>query len=90
MRCFDPCNRILKLWESQSTPKSPFWECESHIHTLPKVRLRQRKLGIKALKKRTKSTKSKIKEHREQKQRAPKAKAPRARVRRTKSENEKH
>jgi hypothetical protein len=34
-RCFDPCNRTLKFWESRRTPKSPFRECESHPHTLP-------------------------------------------------------
>jgi hypothetical protein len=39
-RCFDPCNWILKFWESRRTPKSPFWECECHLHTLPKVGLR--------------------------------------------------
>ncbi len=37
-RCFDPCNRALKFWESEKTPKSPFRECECHPHTLPKVR----------------------------------------------------
>jgi hypothetical protein len=40
-RCFDPYNRILKFWESQWTPKSPFWECESHFPILPTVGLRQ-------------------------------------------------
>jgi hypothetical protein len=35
-RCFDPCNRILNFQESRRTPKSPFWECESHPHTLSK------------------------------------------------------
>ncbi len=29
VRCFDLCNRSLKVWESQWTPKFPFWECES-------------------------------------------------------------
>jgi len=24
-RCFDPCNRALKFWESRRTPKPPFW-----------------------------------------------------------------
>jgi hypothetical protein len=38
-RCFDPCNRALKFWESQWTPKSPFWECECHPPILPKVGL---------------------------------------------------
>jgi hypothetical protein len=41
-KCFDPCNQTLKFWESRRTPKSPFWECECHPHTLPKVGLRQR------------------------------------------------
>jgi hypothetical protein len=40
-RCFDPCNRTLKFWESRRTPKSPFRECECHPHTLPKVGLPQ-------------------------------------------------
>jgi len=40
VRCFDPCNRTLKFWESQRTPKSPFRECECLPHTLPKVGLR--------------------------------------------------
>jgi hypothetical protein len=40
-RCFDPCYRTLSFQESRRTPKSPFWECECHPHTLPKVRLRQ-------------------------------------------------
>jgi len=40
-RCFDPCNRTLKFWETQRTPKSPFGECECHPHTLPKVGLWQ-------------------------------------------------
>ncbi len=31
--CFDPCNRILKLWESRRTPKSQIRECEFHPHT---------------------------------------------------------
>ncbi len=31
--CFDPCNRILKFWESQKTPKSQSRECEFHPHT---------------------------------------------------------
>jgi hypothetical protein len=37
VRCFNPCNRTLKFWESQRTPKSSFRECECHPHTLPKV-----------------------------------------------------
>jgi hypothetical protein len=40
-RCFDPCNRTLKFRESRKTPKSPFWVCECHPHTLPKVEFRQ-------------------------------------------------
>jgi hypothetical protein len=40
-RCFDPCNRTLKFRESQRTPKFPFRECESHLHTLLKVGLQQ-------------------------------------------------
>jgi hypothetical protein len=49
-RCFDPCNRALKFWESrrtqesQRTPKSSFRECECHPHTLPKVVLRHLEL----------------------------------------------
>ncbi len=39
-RCFDLCNRALKLWESQRTPSSHFWECEFHPHTCLKVGLR--------------------------------------------------
>ncbi len=39
-RCFDLYNRALKLWESQRTPSSHFWECESHLHTCLKVGLR--------------------------------------------------
>jgi hypothetical protein len=38
-RFFYPCNWTLKFWESQRTPKTPFWECECHPHTLPKVGL---------------------------------------------------
>jgi hypothetical protein len=38
-KVFWPCNRTLKFWESPMTPKSPFWECECHPHTLPKVGL---------------------------------------------------
>ncbi len=41
-RCFEPCNWTLKFWESQWTPKFPFWECESHPHTLFKVGLRHK------------------------------------------------
>jgi len=33
-RCFDPCNRTLKFWESRGTPKSSFREFEFHPHTL--------------------------------------------------------
>ncbi len=40
-RCFNPCNRTLKFQESRRTPKSPFRECECHLHILPKVGLRQ-------------------------------------------------
>jgi hypothetical protein len=32
-RCFDPCNQVLSFRESQRTPKSPFRECECHLHT---------------------------------------------------------
>jgi hypothetical protein len=39
-RCFDPCNRTLKFQESRRTLSSHFWECESHLHTCPKVGLR--------------------------------------------------
>ncbi len=39
-RCVDPYNQTLKFRESRRTPKSPFWECESHPLTLPKVGLR--------------------------------------------------
>jgi hypothetical protein len=39
-RCFDPYNWTLKFRKSQRTPKSPFRECECHLHTLPKVGLR--------------------------------------------------
>jgi hypothetical protein len=38
-RCFALCCRALKLRESQRTPSSHFWECESHPHTCPKVGL---------------------------------------------------
>jgi len=40
-RCFDLCNRALKLRESRRTPSSHFWECESHLHTCFKVGLQQ-------------------------------------------------
>ncbi len=40
-RCFDSCNPTLKFQESWRTPKSPFRECECHLHTLPKVGLQQ-------------------------------------------------
>jgi len=36
VRCFDPCNWTLKFRGSRRTPKSPFWECECHPHTLSK------------------------------------------------------
>jgi len=39
-RCFDPCNRTLKFWESRRIPSSHFWECKSHPHTCLKVGLR--------------------------------------------------
>ncbi len=39
-RCFNLYNRTLKLQESQRTPSSHFWECESHPHTCFKVGLR--------------------------------------------------
>jgi hypothetical protein len=45
-RCFDPCNRILKFWESRWTPKSPFRECECHPPILPKVGLRHLPLWL--------------------------------------------
>jgi hypothetical protein len=32
-RCFDPYNWILSFQESWRTPKSPFRECECHLHT---------------------------------------------------------
>ncbi len=35
-RCFDLCNWTVKFQESQRIPKSPFWECEFHPHTLSK------------------------------------------------------
>ncbi len=44
-RCFDPCNRTLKFWESSRTLKSPFRECECHPHTFRKVRLRHIEWG---------------------------------------------
>jgi hypothetical protein len=37
VRCFDPCNRAVKLWESRRVPSSHFRECESHPHTYFKV-----------------------------------------------------
>ncbi len=40
-RCSDLCNQILKFWKSRWTPKFPFWECESHPHTLLKVGYQQ-------------------------------------------------
>jgi len=39
-RCFDPYNWALKLQESERTPNSHFWECESHPHICLKVGLR--------------------------------------------------
>ncbi len=41
-RFFDPWNRALKFQESWRIPKSPFRECECHLHILPKVGLRQK------------------------------------------------
>ncbi len=41
LRCFDLCNRALKLRESWRTSSSHFWECKSHLHTCFKVGLRQ-------------------------------------------------
>jgi hypothetical protein len=32
-RCFDPWNWVLNFWDSRRTPKSPFRECECHLHT---------------------------------------------------------
>jgi hypothetical protein len=40
VRCFGFYNWALKLRESQRTPSSHFWECESHLHTCLKVGLR--------------------------------------------------
>jgi hypothetical protein len=40
-RCFDPWNQALSFWESRRTSSSHFWECEFHLHTCLKVRLRQ-------------------------------------------------
>jgi hypothetical protein len=35
VRCFDPYNHLLKVWESRWTPKLPFQECEfSPSHSL--------------------------------------------------------
>jgi hypothetical protein len=45
-RGFVFCCRALKLRESRRTPSSHFWECESHLHTLPKVRLRHEYLVL--------------------------------------------
>jgi len=42
-RCFALFYWALKLRESQRTPSSHFWECESHPHTCPKVGLRHEK-----------------------------------------------
>jgi len=36
VRCFDPCNRTLKFRESQRILKSPFQECEFHLHIFSK------------------------------------------------------
>ncbi len=41
-RCFSLCCWTLKLRESQRTPNSHFWECESHPHTCLKVGLWQK------------------------------------------------
>jgi len=40
-RCFDPCNRALRFWESRRTPKSHFRECEWRPQNSLKVGLRQ-------------------------------------------------
>ncbi len=40
-RCFDPWNRAMNFWEFRKTPTSHFWECGLHLHTYPKVGLRQ-------------------------------------------------
>ncbi len=45
-RCFNPCNRALKFWESLRTPSSHFWECEFHSHTCLKVGLRHKLLNL--------------------------------------------
>ncbi len=43
-RCFALYCWALNLRESQRTPNSHFWECESHPHTCLKVGLRQNRL----------------------------------------------
>jgi hypothetical protein len=43
-RYFDPCNRVLKFLQSQRTPCSHFWECESYPHTCLKVGLQQSRI----------------------------------------------
>jgi hypothetical protein len=40
-RIFDPWNRAISFQESRETPTSHFWECGLHLHTYPKVGLRQ-------------------------------------------------
>ncbi len=40
-RCFDPCNRALKFWESRRTLESHFRDCEWRPHISFKVGLRQ-------------------------------------------------
>jgi hypothetical protein len=35
-RCFHPCCRTLKIWESQRAPNPQLWECKFHPHTWPK------------------------------------------------------
>jgi len=42
-RCFDLCDRTLKLRESRRTPNSHFWECKSHPYTCLKVGLWQKR-----------------------------------------------
>jgi hypothetical protein len=40
-RCFDPWTRALNFWESHKTSTCHSWECGLHLHTYPKVGLRQ-------------------------------------------------
>jgi hypothetical protein len=45
-RCFDPCCRALKVWESRRTPSPQLWECEFHPHTWPKWGYDMAKVGL--------------------------------------------